>query len=70
MPLKYKTNILELLKKNGYSTYKLIQNKYFSAGSVQKLRTGEVLGADGIATLCELLQCQPGDILRYEPKKE
>lgn len=70
MPLKYKTDILQDLKLKNYSTYRLVQEKLLSGSSIQKLRTGEVLSADGIATLCKLLNCQPGDIIYYEPENE
>lgn len=67
MPLKYKFDMLKALNEKGYSSYKLAKEKILSGSSIQKLRNGEVLGADGIAKLCELLNCQPGDILEYEP---
>lgn len=66
MPLKYKIDILAELKAKGYSTYKLSKENIMSNGSIQKLRRGEILGADGITTLCELLNMQPGDFLMYE----
>lgn len=65
MPLKYKVDILAALKVKGYTSYRLINEKLFSSGSVQKLREGEMLSSDGIAKLCELLKCQPGDIIEY-----
>ena len=67
MPLKYKFDILQALKERGYTAYRLANEKLLSGSSIQKLRTGAPLGADGIATICELLECQPGDILSYEP---
>lgn len=67
MPLIYNFDILQALKERGYSTYRLSHEKLLSGSSIQKLRTGEPLSADGIATLCELLECQPGDILSYKP---
>lgn len=70
MPLKYNFDVLQALKEKGYSAYKLAQDKLLSGSSIQKLRKGEPLGADGIATLCELLNCQPGDIIRYEEPEE
>lgn len=66
MPLKYKFDVLQALKAKGYSAYRLANDKLLSGSSIQKLRTGEALSADGIATLCKLLECQPGDILRYD----
>lgn len=70
MPLKYNFDILQALKERGYSAYRLANEKLLSGSSIQKLRTGEPLGAEGIATLCELLECQPGDILSYEPHEK
>ena len=70
VPIKYKIDVLQALKVKGYSTYRLAQEKLFSGSSIQKLRTGEVLGADGLATLCELLECQPEDLIYYSPDKQ
>lgn len=66
MPIRYKIDILKALKEKGYSSYTLAQKKHLSGGSIQKLRNGEILNSDGIATICKLLNCQPGDILVYE----
>lgn len=66
MPLKYKIDVLSALKKKGYSSYRLAKDNILSSSSIQKLRKGEVLGADGLTLLCKLLECQPGDILEFE----
>lgn len=66
MPLKYKFDVLQALKVKGYSAYRLAKEKLLSGSSIQKLRKGDVLATEGIATLCELLQCQPGDLICYE----
>lgn len=65
MPIRYKIDVLAALKSKGFSSYKLIHDKKLGAGSVQKLREGKVLAPEGLAILCELLECQPGDILEY-----
>jgi len=70
MPLKYNINVLSALKDRGYSTYRLSIEKIISHSSIQKLKEGKILGADGLATLCRLLECQPGDLLRYEPDEK
>ena len=66
MGLKYKIDILAALKNHGYSSYKLLNEKIFGSGTIQKLRNREVLNADGISKLCELLEMQPSDFLIYE----
>ncbi len=65
MPIRYKIDVLAALKEAGYSTYKLRQMKLFGERNIQKIREGEVLNADNLAKICELLHCQPGDILEY-----
>ena len=74
MSLRYKFDILEALKKAGYSTYKLRMDKILSESTIQKLRANNnaPLSWDNINTLCRLLHCQPGDIMEYveDPKIE
>lgn len=70
MPLRYKIDVLQALKQKGYSAYRLAQEKLLSGSSIQKLRTGVPLGADGLEMLCKLLVCQPGDIIEYREEPE
>lgn len=66
MPLKYKIDVLAALKVAGYTTYRIRKEKLLSESTVQKLRSGAPLAWENIATICKLLDCQPGDILEYE----
>ena len=65
MPIRYKTDILEALKSKGYSTYRIRKEKLLAESTVQAFRKGELVSLDNIARICELLGCQPGDILEY-----
>ena len=65
--LRYKFDILKELKAQGYSTYKLQKEQILSHSTVQKLRTGEVVGTANIDALCSLLHCQPGDLIEHIP---
>ena len=67
MPIKYKINVLDALKKAGYSTYRLRKEKILAESTMQKFRDGEIVTADNLALVCSLLDCQPGDILEYVP---
>lgn len=67
MPLKFKIDILEALKSKGYTTYTLREKKLLSQSTLQKLREGKGLAWDNIERICNLLDCQPGDILEYIP---
>lgn len=66
MPIMYKIDVLAELKSKGYSSYRLRQEKLFGERIIQKLRQGEIVSADNLAKLCQLLECQPGDILEYK----
>lgn len=66
----YKIDIMEALKNIGYSSYKLRQEKIFGEATMTKFRKKEHFNFDNLNILCELLQCQPGDILEYAPDGE
>jgi len=65
MALKYKIDILAKLKDAGYSTYRIRKDKLLGEFTVQKLRAGKAISWDSLSTICELLDCQPGDIMEY-----
>lgn len=65
MAIKYKINVLEELKKAGYSSYRLRKEKIMGEATIQKIRNNEVVAGNGLETICELLECQPGDVLEY-----
>lgn len=69
MPIKYRFDVLEALKTAGFSTYRLRKEKLLSESTVQALRRGDPVSFDNLGRVCQMLNCQPGDILKYaEPK--
>lgn len=70
MPLKYKINVLEALKKKGYNTNRIRTDALLSQSTLQKLRNGQGLSWDNLETLCKLLECDIGDIIEYVPEEE
>jgi len=70
MPIIYKIDVLAALKKAGYSTYKLRKEKLLAESTLQKFRNNEMVSWENLTTVCKLLNCQPGDILKYLPDKE
>ncbi|MBQ6987139.1 MAG: helix-turn-helix domain-containing protein [Oscillibacter sp.] len=67
MSIVYKINVLAALKKAGYNTYKIQQEKLFSQATLQALREGRMISLRSLNRICYLLKCQPGDILEYVP---
>ena len=65
MPITYKVDVLAKLKAAGYSTYRIRKDRLLGEATVQRLRDGEPVSWENIATICRLLNCQPGDIMEY-----
>ena len=66
MPIVYKFDVLHELKEKGYNTNRLRKEKRLSEGVIQSLREGKAISFVNIANLCELLECQVGDLLEYK----
>ena len=64
--LKYKDDILLILKQSGYSTYRLRKDRIMGESKIQNIRNN-LVSIETINQLCKLLICQPGDILEYIP---
>ena len=67
--IKYKKDVLKLLKNKGYSTYRLRKDKLLGEATIQKLRNLELVSWDNMNMICRLLNCQPGDIVEYVEEK-
>lgn len=59
--------LLSLMSEKGLTTYKIRKGKIISEGTLQSIRQGKSVTTDSIASLCQALNCQPGDILEYVP---
>lgn len=68
MPLAYKIDVLQALKDKGYTTYKLRKDKILSESTIQKLRNNMGVAWENLEILCDLLNCQPGDLIEYSPQ--
>lgn len=66
MPIIYK-KLFALMKETGLTTYKIRKEKIISEGALQSLRQNKSVTTDTIASLCKVLNCQPGDIMEYIP---
>lgn len=63
MPMQYKIDILAAFKEKGLTTYKLRKDHLLAEGAIQSLRSKAPISWANIERVCELLECQPGDIL-------
>lgn len=68
--IRYKVDVLEELKKAGYSTYRIRKEKLFGERTLQTFRTGAFIASgNNLETLCRLLSKQPGDLIEYVDEK-
>ena len=65
MAIRYKIDILAELKKKGYSSTRIREEKLIGQSYLQQLRRGELVSWKTLDTICSLLECQPGDIVEY-----
>ncbi len=63
--------LFQRLKEKGWTTYKIRKEKLIGQGTLTALKNGTGgLDAKTISHLCEVLDCQPGDLMEYIPNKE
>lgn len=63
--LKFKVNIIDLLRENGYNPGRIRKEKLIGEKTMQDMKAGVVPGTKTIDTLCKILEMQPGNLLKY-----
>ena len=70
MAIRYKVDILAELKKKGYSSTRIREEKLIGQSYLQQLRHGELVSWKTLDTICALLECQPGDLVEFIDEQE
>lgn len=70
MGMKYKIDIIAALKEAGYNTNRIRKEKIMGESMLQKIRSGQMVSWATMETLCELLNCQPADLIEYVKAEE
>ncbi|MFV0413106.1 MAG: helix-turn-helix domain-containing protein [Oscillospiraceae bacterium] len=60
---------LDLLKSKGYTTYIIRQDNLLPQSTLTKMVNNGYISTATIDKLCNLLDCQPGDLIEYVPDK-
>ena len=55
----------QTMKNKGITQYALINQYNVSAGQLSRLRKNQNISSLTINTLCDILDCQPGDLMEY-----
>ena len=70
MAIRYKIDILAELKKRGYTSTKIREEKLIGQSYLQQLRHGELVSWKTLDIICSLLDCQPADLIEYVKDEE
>lgn len=65
MGMKYKVDVIATMKEVGYNTNRIRKEKIMGESMLQKIRSGQMVSWATLETLCDLLNCQPGDLIEY-----
>lgn len=67
--IKY-NKFFELMNEKNVSTYELRKRSILGSTTIKMLRKNQCgLSKDDLNNICELLDCQPGDLMEYVPEK-
>ena len=63
-------NLWDLLNKKGITTYTLIKKHGISGNQINRWKHGEDMKLSTLNRLCYILECEPCDILTYDPDEK
>ena len=66
MPMRY-DKLFALMKEKGLTTYRIRQDKILGERTLQSLRDGKSVETEALCRLCDVLNCQPGELMEYVP---
>lgn len=65
--IRYRIDIIAALKDAGYSSYRIMRENTINNVALQKLRHGQLIAWEQLNRICNVLHCQPGDLLEHVP---
>lgn len=63
--LKYKFDVLQAIL-DRYTSYQVRQKKLLGENALQSLRENKMVGIKALDQICDILDLQPGDIIKHE----
>lgn len=64
MPIVYK-KMIKLMEEKGITSYICKRDNIIGQATYKKIKEGGDIDTRTIAKMCEVLHCQPGDLLEY-----
>lgn len=68
--IRYKIDVYKELKKHGYTTTRIRDEKLLSGQTFMNVKQGKTINTETLNKLCLMLRMQPGDILEEVPTDE
>ena len=65
MPIRFKIDVIAALRDAGYSSYRLRKEKLLGESTRTKILSGGLPSWHELDIICDLLNCQPGDIVEF-----
>ena len=65
--IRYKCDVVAALRDAGYTSYRIIREGPIHQSALQKLRHGQLIAWEQLNRVCNVLHCQPGDLLEHVP---
>lgn len=65
--VKPEVDVMDMLRKAGYSSYRIAQDRIMGQSTLTKLRRHGLPSWGELDTICTLCQCFPWDIIEYIP---
>ena len=60
-------DIMKKLAEHGWSSYRIRKEKVIPEGTITRIRNNDSISMDTLNVICELCECQPGDLLMWIP---
>jgi putative transcriptional regulator len=66
MPIIYNIDVIQALKNAGYTPTRIRKEKILGESVLTSIRNKQLITLQSLEKLCELLDCQPGDLISYQ----
>lgn len=64
MPIVF-DKLFQRMKEQNLTTYRIRRENIIGQATLTRLKNNESVSTETIATLCDVLHCQPGDLMEF-----
>ena len=67
---RFKIDVFEAMKNSGYNTTRIRRERIVSENALMSIRNGKVPGIHSLDAICNILNCDIGDLIEHIPDRE